>query len=66
MPESVRISPSILAADPLRLYEGARLVIDSGADEVHVDIMDGHFVPNITYGPALVKALALRMTLTAL
>ena len=57
MPESVRIAPSILAADPLRLYEGVRLVLESGADEVHVDIMDGHFVPNITYGPALVKAL---------
>ncbi len=57
MPESVRIAPSILAADPLRLYEGVRLVIDAGADEVHVDIMDGHFVPNMTYGPGLVKAL---------
>ena len=57
MPETVRIAPSILAADPLRLYEGARLAVDAGADELHVDIMDGHFVPNLTYGPAVVKAL---------
>ena len=57
MPETVRIAPSILAADPLHLYEGARLAVDAGADELHVDIMDGHFVPNLTYGPAAVKAL---------
>ena len=53
----IKLSPSLLAADPLHLGDALKLTMEAGCEELHFDVMDAHFVPNLTFGPHILAAM---------